>query len=126
MIHHISIYGTLIQLSHGFFALVYRYSNTEITPAISRDGFRNVLLAVRAEACRRFCGSMMLAEALAEAPGDPTQDLKRCSRKLRGSTCQEIVVEGSVEARCLEVPTKRKLVFAEARGRKGCYFQRNQ
>ena len=42
-----------------FFALVYRYLNTEITPGISWDGFRNVLLAV-------------LAEALAEAPGDPT------------------------------------------------------
>ena len=73
------------------FATVYRYLNTEITPLISRDGFRNVLLAVRAEACGRFCGSMMLAEALAE-----------------------VIAEGSVEARCLEVPTKRKLVFAEA------------
>ena len=67
-----------------------------------------MLLAVRAEACGRFYGSMMLAEA----PGD----LKRCSRKHRESTCQEIVAiaEGSVEARCCEVPTKRKLVFAEA------------
>ena len=57
---------------------------------------------------------MRLAKALAEAPGDPRQDLKRCSRKHRGSTCQEILEEGSVEARCSEVPTKRKLVFAEA------------
>ena len=40
--------------------------------------------------------------------------MKRCSRKHRGSTCQEIIAEGSVEARCFEVPTKRKLVFAEA------------
>ena len=60
-------------MSHVFF---WRLStdtlNTEIAPGISRDGFRNVLLAVRAEACGRFCGSMMLAEALAEAPGDPT------------------------------------------------------
>ena len=59
-----------------FLTLVYRYLNTETTPGICRDGFRNVLLAVRAEACGRFCGSMMLAEALAEAlsepPGDPT------------------------------------------------------
>ena len=55
-----------------FLALVYRYLNTEITPGISQDGFRNVLLAVRAEACGRFCGSVMLAEAFAEAPGDPT------------------------------------------------------
>ena len=47
-----------------FFALVYGYVNTEITPGISRDGFRNVFLAVRAEACGRLCGSMMLAEAL--------------------------------------------------------------
>ena len=52
----------------------------------------------------------MLAEALAEAPGDPM----RCLRKHGGSTCQEIIAEGFVEARCLEVPTKRKLVFAEA------------
>ena len=56
----------------------------------------------------------MLAEALAEAPGDPMLDLKRCSWKHRGSTCQEIITEGSVEARCFEVPAGRKLVFAEA------------
>ena len=71
----------------------------------------------------------MLAEALAEAPGDPTQDLKRCSRKHHGSTCEEIIAEGSVEARCVEVPTKRKLVFAEAprklAGRR-VVFQRNK
>ena len=65
------------------------------------------------EACGRFCGSMRLAKALAEASGDPRQDLKRCSRKHRGSTCQEILAEGSA-SRCFEVPTKRKLVFAEA------------
>ena len=60
-------------MSHVFFvALVYRYLNTEISPGISRAGFRNVLLAVRAKAYGRFCGSMMLAEALAEAPVDPT------------------------------------------------------
>ena len=40
----------------------------EITPGICRDGFENLLLAVCAEACRRFCGSMILAEALVEAP----------------------------------------------------------
>ena len=50
-----------LQLSHAFFlALVYRYLHTEITPGISRDGLRNVLLAVRAEACGGFCGSMKL------------------------------------------------------------------
>ena len=54
-----------------FFALLYRYSYTEITPVICRDGFRNVILAVRAEACGRFCRSVLLAEALAEAPGAP-------------------------------------------------------
>ena len=43
----------------------------------------------------------MFAEALAEAPGDPKLDSTRCSRKHRGSTCQEIIAEGSVEARCV-------------------------
>ena len=38
----------------------------------------------------------MLAEALVEAPGSPTSDLKRCSQKHRGSTCQEMIAEGSV------------------------------
>ena len=51
---------------------------------------------------------------LAEAPGDPTYHLKRCSLKHRGSTCREIIAKRPVEASCLEVPTKRKLVFAEA------------
>ena len=59
-------------MSDVFFALVYRYLNMEITPGISRDGFRHALLAVCAEAFGRFCGSMMLAQALAEAPGVPT------------------------------------------------------
>ena len=48
-----------------------------MTPGISRDGLRQVLPAVRAEACGRFRGSVMLAEALAEAQGDPAKHTVR-------------------------------------------------
>ena len=44
----------------------------------------------------------------------PYVRLETPSRKRCGSTCQEIIAEGSVEARSFEVPTERKLVFAEA------------
>ena len=48
-----------------FFALVYRYFNTEVIPRmVSETCFPLCAL--------KFCGSMMLTEALAEAPGNPT------------------------------------------------------
>ena len=39
--------------------------------------------------------------------------MKRCSRNYGGNTSRDIIAEGSLEARCFEVSTKRKVVFAE-------------
>ena len=77
---------------------------------------KNVLLAVRAEACGRFCGSIMLAGS---SCGSSWRRYVRLETLFTEAPAKKSFRKGSVEARWFEVPTKRKQVFEEACGREG-------
>ena len=68
----------------------------------------------------------MLAEALAEAQGDPTKHTVRVETLFAEASRKQLPRQSSRKGPWKqdnsEVPTKWKLVFAEGRGRKGCYF----
>ena len=68
----------------------------------------------------------MLAEALAEAQGDPTKHTVRLETLFAEATAKTIIAEGSMEARYVgsadQMETSLRGSSAEGRGRKGCYF----
>ena len=89
---------------------MYRYVNTEITPGISQDAFRNVLLAVRAS-MRKV---LRKHDALGSSCGSSWRPYVRLQTLFAEAPAKKSLQKGLWKQDFFEVPTKRELVFAEA------------
>ena len=101
-------------------ALVYRSLNTEITPGMVFKKCFPLRARKHAQGLRKH----ELAEALGSYWDNGKENENYYETLFAEAPGKKIIAEGSVEARCFEVPSKRKQVSAEARWRKGCCFKK--